>query len=658
MIDITPEEARAELERRRALRTQQNSTSEVNITPEEARAELARRKQQKIEKIKNITGIGKTPFDTLRDLASGVVVGLGKGGQFIAETLTGGNAPTVDFNQIQEAIKSPKQSIGGDIVKGIGEYLPYGLAGGSSLLGQVAAGGTHGAATNDSNDQNLFGYLPSGKMGSAIEEGLINALTHGAFKGLEALRPSKLLRGSLSPEELKANLEAAEGTPTGLGDVIGSPFLKRQYENILTKVPFSNANEKMMQAASNVKQKGNDILVKMLGENDPENVNEQIYSQLIKQFEEHQQKKNNLYNKFNEEANKQFLNLPLKNFASKAKEYKDAIESTNILKLEPDLKRILTKLGIYENPVIKATGDKGLVNQFGQNLIGENLNTYILPTAQEANLLKGRLNHYANVYKSSPDPEKRYISGIFNDLSKSLKSDINNAVEKSGNKNLEQVYRKAEENYAKNFSPFLDKQIYKFIGGKADPDTIVQNFLKTSRSTDRSQLLSKLTTKLPPQQRSLIAYSYFSPALDNVGNFNPSKLNTLIKGLGKNQFKALIPDSSIRKELENYSKLYKMNVRGINAMENPMTGQQNTDAIVQSLLGAGSAIGTGGLLGGLGGAIGAGMLPVIGSRLLVKQLTNHAFRDALVKAMIENKSWDPNIITALQTGLQGTVNRK
>ena len=126
----------------------------------------------------------RTIVDSARDLAQGALTGLGKGGQAIAGAISGGHAPKINMDEYFSPIGSKNEGESKNIVKGIGSYLPYGLAGGASLLGQVAAGAVHGGLTTEPEEQNLGGILPNGRIGGAIEEGGANALLGGAFKAL------------------------------------------------------------------------------------------------------------------------------------------------------------------------------------------------------------------------------------------------------------------------------------------------------------------------------------------------------------------------------------------------------------------------------------------------------------------------------------------
>jgi hypothetical protein len=622
--------------------------------------------QDALNKSNYITGENRTPFDTVRDFSQGLLSGAAKGGELLnkglmhipgAQQLASSihnrffpntNVSDEDVNNLINKVGSPNPSIGGNIVKGVASYLPYAQAGGPGLLGETLAGAGFGAATA-SPGQDLENEATKGA--------LINALTHGAFQGLNKLRPSNLFRGNLSPEELKANMQAAGNTATNLGDVIGSPFLKRQYENVISKIPFSGATEKLQQVGSDVQNRGESLLGNLLSNNNPENVTDQLYQSLMDKFKQRRDEKNSLYDEFNAEADKQFLNLPLKKFSDLAKQNADALEDTNILKFDPDVKNILTKLNVFKNPVQKIPGNTTPVNQFGQPLMGDPLNTFVYPTAKEANLLKGKLNNAAETLKSSPDPADRFKVGIFRNLSSALKEDINDAIDQSGNPALRQKYDEAEQNYKTNFKPFLDRDVYKFIGGKGDPDTIVQSFVRMSRGADRGKLLSKIANTIEPEKKPLLAYAYFSRALDNEGHLNPAKLATLVKNLGQNQFKTLVPNDGMRKALLDYNRLYKMNTKSVNLMQNPATGQQNLDRLPGLLAYAGSSL-AGGAIGHLPGALAGLIAPGLISRPLVSYLTSPGVRESIIEKMIKNKPWNKNIIPGIQSGIQGTINSK
>ena len=393
------------------------------------------------------------------------------------------------------------------------------------------------------------------------------------------LAPSNLLRGNLTPEELEHNLRITQGTQTGLGDVIGNPFLKRFNENILSKIPGSGVNNALQQTAGEIVNRGHSILESISPAGEVENLDKYLNDALKDAYKFHQNKKNSLYGNVNQLANEVGLDLNLKNFSNQAKQYKNAIQDTNILKYEPDLQKLIGKLAKFEDPV-KTTETKGaLVDTYGNPLLQETTTT--TPSLEEANLLKGRLNQLASQHGASPNPSDRHLSGVFGKLASTLKGDIQEAIQKSGHEGLKNLYEEAEKNYGKNFSPFLDKQIYKFINGNADADTLISSFIKTGKSNDRANLINKVIDRLPQEHKNLLGYGYLQRALDENGVINPLKLKTLISknALGQRQFEALFPNPVIRNALRDYSDLVGMNTKALRLMQNPETGQMNMDIL-------------------------------------------------------------------------------
>lgn len=406
----------------------------------------------------------------------------------------------------------------------------------------------------------------------------VNALARLPGK-IAKIAPSKMLRGNLAPEELQNNLRITQGTETGLGDVIGSPWLKRMNENVLTKIPFSDVNESMQRNAGNIINRGHNIIDEIGGGNDIGNLDQYLNDALKESYKSHQAEKNAHYQGVNKMANDIGLKLDLPGFAKKAREHKNAIQDTSIIKHDPEMQSLLRKLGLYENPVKTETKTGQIVDEYGKPLVNETKTT--APSLQEANLLKSKLYGLSKSHGSSPDPLDRHLSGVFGDLHGALRQDIRDAIEKSGHEGLKTEYSKAEENYAKKFSPFLDKQIYKFINGNADPETLISSFVKTGKSTDRANLINKLTQKLPAKDRNMLGYAYLQRAMDENNVLNPMKLKTLLSknSLGNKQFEALFPDPKFRNALRDYVGLVDMNTKALKLMQNPETGQMNMDIL-------------------------------------------------------------------------------
>lgn len=512
--------------------------------------------------------------------------------------------------------------------------LPY--------LGKIAeslsGGGLPGIARRGMGS-GLYGAIENPENrgeGAALGGGLSVALD-SLLKGSSKLFPSNLFRGQLTAEELKRNLDVTQGTQTGLGDVIESPFLKRQYENVLAHIPFSGVDDAMSKTANTIVSKGENIVNKYLGNTSPLEVDHKIGEGLIKAFDAHKIEKNSLYDDANILADELGVKIDPLTFINTAREYKKLINNQEFLKFEPESKSLLSRLTNYAtNPKLKHSA--------------VDLKTYIEKpniSLQEANILAGELNSLSKKYNASPISHDRNTANILSDLGKSLKSDIRESINNSGNKILESEYIKAEKNYAEKFSPFLDKDIYKFIGGEKSPEELVSNFIKTGINTDKGDQIKKLMSKLSPEDQNLVKYSYLSRAMkgeEDARTVGPLALKNLWgeNKLGIKQKQSLFSDKKERKELDNYSKLVSMNTDALNRMFNPGTGKRAIEALLPNMLGHSTGAVMGYEYGGFPGAIAGGILGTagtgLGARYIAKKLNSPKFRENIVNKIIKKES--------------------
>lgn len=478
-------------------------------------------------------------------------------------------------------------SLEGQIAASIAKSWPALASGPVSILGQLLTGGVSGLINEPDVSQ---------KPQAAVSQSLLNVVAPAGVGFVKNLpRNTKKLvkdfvtpKTDLTPEQLAENLKAAHGTQTPIGDVLNSPALKKTYENVVANLPFSGAQTSLTNVNNQVKKAGKNFITSILGttnqdeldtnlekqaenllkstlgtsslretQNQLSNSGEGILTNILggkpnpvtatndlvdhlnNQYTEENAVKNGLFNKRDEIAdNDRNFNFEAPRFAATAKEFADSIGQTSLLKNEPQVAKVFDKL-------IKYTGSKRGVSK---------LKLANQPKLKEATLLKATLNKYANSLGQSPDFLQRSSSGIYKKLASALNEDIDTSIEKSGNDELRQAHETANQNYAKNFAPFLNENIYKHIRGKSDPDTILNSLIKTGGNTDRSRLL-KTGTAIPGPTRSLLAKAYFGRAFDKNGRVVPQTLTKLIDQLGPNQFSDLIPDAQNRKALSDFSPL-------------------------------------------------------------------------------------------------------
>lgn len=556
------------------------------------------------------------PIDAARDLAGGVARGsqrfaatLGEAGQAI------GNNPLTRYlnSKVPDKFKvvpnvNIREEMGlgqknpvdlgamiesdnpDPLLSGLGQYGMGAASMGGKIPGLISAGAMTGAIQAN----------PGERLEGATKGAVNTALPIGAAKlagkTYSAAKPSNLLRGKLSPEDLQANLEASQGTNTNLGDVIGSPTLKRIYENVLPNVPMSGAFTKMQQTANQITGQG-EQLMSDIGKKLPEGDKTQILQDALKRAsQDASQDKTANYKAVNKIADESGLVVGRGKFQSKAQEILDDMaESPELAREFPaDLK---ADLEAY------AAGSKG-------------------NSLKLSNIFKGKINAKANEFYIGG---KTHEYGLMKDLKNALGEDIESSIKDSGNDKLKSAYDTAQKEYGTKYAPFEDPDIVKFTRQGGDADLMLSHFLKGG-SNDRGNLLQKLTTKLPADLRELPLHMYLSKAIDESGKINPPKFRTLYKNLGEKQRDALIQDADMRKALDKYSRTVGLNSDTFNTMFNPKTGQRNLDSAIGAI--EGMMAYSHPVKAAAGIAIGRGA---------TKLLTSEKMREGLVKAMLKAK---------------------
>lgn len=615
--------------------------------------------------LNQLTNDNRSPLDSLRDFGYGAATGTLNLGNLINEGLTKGVnkvfgsklqpiTERTNWKKDLQKIASPNPSVGGELLKGLGQYTPEAIgvaASGGGAIPLLAGGAASGAANSDENTENLDlfglipgGILPQGRGGAAIEGAGLNVIPNGLHI-LEALRPSKMFRGKLSPEELSRNLNDTKGTSTQLGRVIESPRLSRLYENMFPHIPFSGGYESMQGTGSQVKDIGLKILDD-LGISQNKKIRSQDISDQIKEATKLAKKeKNAKYMALNRASEEAGVKVGRDNISYKAN---SILENLN------------------KNPELTRSIPKEIMDDIKYH--AQNKDSTSLETTDK---LKGILNSQASKHFREGND---FIYGHYKSLAESLEKDSEEALDSTKDTNVQKLRKEAREYYKNVYQPTREKDILQLTRKNSNPYRALKSYL--TKGSDNTQSLDRLQESLSLlQQESLPAQFHlgrsFNKSKQNPGGgFDPRKLGELYSDLSEEQASSLIPDTKLRNRLNSYQNLSKMNEKSLNTMFNPPTGQTGLDYFFKtgfpvSLASTGATIGAlhggpiGGLIGGglgyLAGLVGPGMV----SKPLVKALTNEKTREKLVKAMLENKQKfnSPGKQQALSAALQSMINK-
>lgn len=522
----------------------------------------------------------RNPVKNIRDVAQGAVQAPIHLGQLLTPDQSSLGKKLEAANQSTSRIGSGENGMLASEARGIGASIPWAFAGGpigravpmassgvKSILGQMIAGGAQGASETGNGGNKILNTL----IGTAA-----GAIPGGVLGAAEKLRPSKIIKASLSPEEISKNLDAAGGSRTDLGKIIGNPTISRNLENIASKLWGSGQPEAAARTRKYISNKSNDLVKDILGTNDIEshgetlkNKGENILNDLkgdttsksiLKDIQE------DLKGKYNEKKNTSDSLYRKRN--------KIADEDPNFLMASPDFEKNAPSINdeegkgkllnsiLSDSPELKKSyeklrGDVSTEGSFEKSYQPQR----IFPSLGEATLLKGKLNQAAKSLKLSPDMTQRYQSGIVGNLAKNIDTGIKNSIDESGNLSLKEAHEIADKHYSKELSPFYDKDLYKIIEGKKfDPDTLLNKTVKTGEGKDMANNISKLTDILGHDNTKL-AYSYLAPAIDGNGNVDLDVLSKRWDKLGDRQKEALISSDSKRKDIDNLvnqNKLHKI----------------------------------------------------------------------------------------------------
>ena len=492
---------------------------------------------------------------------------------------------------------------GDEFLRSLGSFAPYARLGGLSkgLAGLAKRGGATAAYAAGQEQDPLQAAL----MGLA-GEGAVRGVQRGAQSG------KSLLSSPLNAEQLREAADVTRGTETSLGNVIQNPFLKKQFENTLPELPFSGANQAMQRTATDITEKGENILNNLKGSEEVPDIGEKLHAALKSSAKEARDMKNAKFTTLNEAAEKEGVTTDRSNLINKAKETLEEIK---------------------DDPHLAGLTDSTAKDILHTIIKEKERGNYSL---KKTDLLRGKIGRKINEAYTTGNEDLR---DILRPLKEAATKDINDAIDKADRPNLNVLRDEAMDFYKKEYAPFKEPEIEKFTIKGGDPDVLAASFFKKSKLSDRGNLLNKLTSKLSTEDKNLLAYSYFANAIKE-GQLNPTKLKGLYVDLGEKQKNALL-SKEMQKQLSDYSKLVQKNARPLDIMFNPKTGYAGLSEIPWKTMLSGALAGgkLGGSFAGIPGAtigaIGGAVAPGIVAKPFVTGLTNPRMREFLIERMIK-----------------------
>lgn len=552
---------------------------------------------------------------------------------------------------VQEANTAAKQAAethpfatgAGEIGADIAASVPFFMAGGAAARGipllnqsataaRIAGAGLGGLALggveSKPKDESRFEHAGKSGLLAAGIDAVLPYAGRGIKKGFDMVKSpfvshiASKVGNALPDSILSKNLNAARGTETPIGDVLGSGTLKKAFENKWAPRAGEAADTIMARTGRQIQQQG-EQLIKKLGAGNPDvDANQKLFGLLKSAFKKQRTIKNNLYTKLDDIADEKRFRLALPRFQKLANDTTDTILNSAFVKSDPQMEKLFKKLMVM-------TGETRP------------------PKIRDVNFLATRLREAGNSYQNSATSSDRFYSGLFKKLAGRLRQDLKAGINNSGSAELKAAYQTATDNYKKNYSGFLDKDFYKYLGGNADPENLIAEIIRPGKG-DKANRILKIQNLLPKENRGLLGGAYLERAIDNIHGLNPSNMATLIKDLRKRQLGALFPDKSALQDVLKYRRLVGMNTEALSRLANPKTGQRGKDDILtlgnvlKTLAGSAAGAKVGGVIGSPIGALAALYLgkkiPETISRKLSEAATSEAARKKIISQIMNKRN--------------------
>lgn len=554
-----------------------------------------------------------------------------------------------------EGLTEPNK--GGEFIYGASQFAP------SGVFGPLAPAAW---AVGQNENPVTAQLMPkvSHKIAKPVATTAIKTLKH--LKSAD-LTPSNYFasfsKNNISLSELADNMRAAEGTNTGLGDVIKSPKYKRQLENDLAQKEPYGVEQTYKKINDQIQAKADTLLFDEIGKGLPDqDTNPVVKEVLRKAYEDNRTVKNNLYNKASEIADIENFEPDLTKFQNLVSANAATIADSPLLKTNAEFAGEFNKL----TKINKAITSQGQMLGSGAFVVPKKAPRISL---KEANIIANDLYDMGQQMTKSPNAIDRAHGGLYKKLGMTLREDVNHSIETKGSPELKKAANEAKTYYKDEFVQFLEKDLYKLLDETKNPDAIVQGIIKPSTRHDNAALIKKVQAVLPADQKGLLGYTYLRGALQKsaeTGKYElkPSAIKALVNSLGTKQFEALFPDPKIRGAILDFTKLHNMNSEAASYLVNPKTGARNQGFLKQmveyvpEMIAGGGGAASGGAVGAILGLTAAKLLKTASNKYMLELLTSEEFRNKVGEKIKKRKMQNSKDANIPEPKFAASVNEK
>ena len=493
-----------------------------------------------------------------------------------------------------------------NLVKGA-PALARGATAAGGIFGKNAA--LAGAYAPISYDQSFDKTGLAGGLEKAAEAAPIGGTVGAGLAGLTRIPglPSKALSIFGDKKAAQDAIPDLRGLESGLGSAINSPTLKEFEEKIFDKIPLSGMKSSIYRTGKKLEDEGISILDGLSPDYIKDGVKSNVGAKIMDTLGSYK-------NQVSEMKNAKYLDVDALADASGVN-----VTPKNLLKVSNDIKSSLAK----------SSREWGNSPKSEQNILSSWIDSFRDISGgrvANANFKKGELGD------AIENASGKFVKGQLIKMRNALKKDIDDGMSGDVPKKVKDAYKDAEKYYSDTYAPLIaDKDLSRYLKNGSDPDTLVNYFLKTGGKDDRSTLFEKLSSRIPAEDRKLIAREYFDRSFQKKGKegldqFSPKKMVSLYNSLPERTRELLLPEKSFKKEMQKYITRVDKNPSSSEALFNEKTGAVAPFVYAATAVGGALASGNPAVIAGMLGTLG-------GSALARKYLRSPKTREQYLKAL-------------------------
>jgi hypothetical protein len=432
----------------------------------------------------------------------------------------------------------------------------------SSAAKGGAFGGIFGAAQPDSKiGQNVLGgAITGGAMGGALE-----GVNLPFARAREALSQEGSRFSSLDEIKKIQQILSEEKIKTSFGDIANSPGLRHFYHDILRSMPFTGVEGSEDTMVAKTHHLLDDFMSHLKGNRESSGVIDDLIKGISEHSKEQEQIKRELYNDVNEKSAQANLNLRGKfnNLQDYAKSILDEEKSNIENDLEPRLnKETKDVLG----RAIKLNQEPGQLESSITDIEGKPLISEGDPSKKIVNFDDAIKNssRYGELARKHANDDNQFLASVYKGLDSSIKKDISEGINNTGNDELENAWTAAKTHFKENVLPTREAAIIKLIDKGQGAETI-HNQLATKK-------FENLLTSLRPDTRKLVGYRLFDSLPKNdKGGFAPSRVMSKYQKLEQSVKDRLFSPEE-KEMIERHNALARIAGKNLLDREKPPTG--------------------------------------------------------------------------------------